>query len=1776
MANRQAIALWASFRENMGESPQAGETTGLTPAAEAMLRRTLLLDLEVSRTGRILEVGAILGDQSIAVRDAGSMAPALACLAAMAARADFVLGHNLRRHDLPRLRETAPGHPILGLPAIDTLELSPLAFPKNPYHRLVKDYKLVRESVNDPLADARQAGGVFVDEIRAFEALRGQDPGLFCVLAALLATSGPEAPGGPAPSAYGALFAMFRREGGDETSGVSRAELPERVRAWVGERGCRAVGIEAADLETEDSRFSLAYALAWLSVAGTDSVLPLWVRRTHPDSGVWIRRWREVDCGREDCGYCRVTQDPRAQLRRYFRFDDFRDRPAAPDGGSLQRAIVAAGMRDESLLAVLPTGGGKSICFQLPAIVRHFRRGALTVVLSPLQALMKDQVDGLVRRTGMPFAAALYGLQTPPERGAVLRAVSGGDTAILYVAPEQLRNRSFERALAQREVGCWVFDEAHCLSKWGHDFRPDYLYAGRFIREFARLQGVAVPPIACFTATAKREVRDEILAYFRMETGCDLRCFEGGVERDNLEFEVQSIQHYAKLERLSELLLEALPPGNAGAAVVFRARRDATQETAEFLSARGWKAAFFHAGLTPPEKKRIQDAFLAGELQVICATNAFGMGIDKDDVRLVVHLDTPGSLENYLQEAGRAGRDGRRAACVLLYAESDCEDQFRLEARSELSVREVASILQAVRRADRDGKGEVVLTPGEILRDEETEGTLTMHDRMADTQVRTAIAWLERSGYLYRDENVTSVFQARVLVRDLAEAEARLSGLNLSAPERGAWRAILREILGLEPGETLTVDRLAMLPELGHLGQETGRERPTPEMVSLRILKILKSMDQAGLVRRDVRLSAFVRHKVADHSRLRLTRLVTTERRLLGLLAEAEPEPEGWLTLALRPLNQHLLDEGCETSLELVRALLRSLAEDGRGFAGSHGSLELRFLSQDAYRLRVVRSWRTIEELADRRRRVAALILDVLTAGIPDSQPARADVRVEFGFEDLQAALERDGVLRGEVRDVEAALERALMYLHEQRVIVLQQGLAVFRSAMTLRLRPERRRDRYRAADFEPLRDHYRERMVQVHVMAEYARRGLQRIQDARELVVAYFGQTREAFLRHFFRGRPELLQHATTASSYRRIATDLGNAAQERVVTAPVSRNLLVLAGPGSGKTRVVVHRCAYLLRVKRVPPRSILVCCFNRSAALEVRRRLADLVGDDARGVLVQTYHGLALRLLGRSLSAVNRSGRAHAGRGELDGLIRDAVAMLEGNRPPPGIEADEVRDRLLAGFQHILVDEYQDIDEPQYAMISAIAGRRLADADQRLTILAVGDDDQNIYSFRGANVRFIGRFQEDYGAEVHYLVENHRATRYLIEAANSFIALNQDRMKHDHPIRIDRRRELLPPGGELGPRDAVGRGQVRVWPVDDAGAQARAVLDQVRHWRALGFEDVSRMAVLGETHRDLARVRSLLEQEAIPLRWMAARAGYPVSLVREVRTVLKALARRRRDSVSASRLVDGLGEWLPGAAGNPWGRFVLRQLEAWRTETGDAEVAVELAHEYLLEACAEARRGDGPEPGIAVGTVHAAKGMEFDHVVLVGGWPLPERRQEREEVRRVFYVGMTRARHSLTIIGRPTGWASCVEELSGPAILRIPDAPTEGEVAVPEVAYQEVGLDELDLGYAGRHPEGHPMHASLARLEHGSRLRCRGGNGGSGDLIDGDGVPVARFSKRGWEIWRPRIPLVREIRVVAVLARTADMDAEVDRRETYRVPEWEVPVLEVVVAEPECRTR
>ncbi|MDP2314635.1 MAG: RecQ family ATP-dependent DNA helicase [Pseudomonadota bacterium] len=371
-----------------------------------------------------------------------------------------------------------------------------------------------------------------------------------------------------------------------------------------------------------------------------------------------------------------------ATLTRYWGFDTLRP---------LQAEAVAAAMARRDSLVVLPTGGGKSLCYQLPPLLRGPGESSLCVVVSPLIALMKDQVDGL-RLAGYP-AAALHGAVSAEEAGDARRGVEQGRIKLLFVSPERLLSEGFlgwlaglGRHLPERGVAAVAIDEAHCISQWGHDFRPEYRRLAE-MREV--LPGV---PMHAYTATATPRVREDIVHQLRM---VDAAVHVGTFDRPNLTYRV--------LPRVGqgEEQIEAILRRHAGeAAIVYCISRKQTESVADALTARGIGAAAYHAGLQPALRARVQEDFLSERLDVVVATVAFGMGIDRGDVRAVVHASMPKSVEAYQQETGRAGRDGLPSECVLLYASSDAVRWGQLMDRS--SAESEVDVPPAVLQAQKD------------------------------------------------------------------------------------------------------------------------------------------------------------------------------------------------------------------------------------------------------------------------------------------------------------------------------------------------------------------------------------------------------------------------------------------------------------------------------------------------------------------------------------------------------------------------------------------------------------------------------------------------------------------------------------------------------------------------------------------------------------------------------------------------------------------------------------------------------------------------------------------------------------------------------------------------------------------------------------------------------------------------------------------------------------------------------------------------------------------
>ncbi len=359
-------------------------------------------------------------------------------------------------------------------------------------------------------------------------------------------------------------------------------------------------------------------------------------------------------------------QDIHAILKQYWGFENFRP---------LQQEIIEAVLQKKDTLALLPTGGGKSVCFQVPAMAMD----GICIVISPLIALIKDQVEQLKKR-GIPVLAVYSGMHYLDVR-KTLQNAAFGNYKFLYLSPERLETDLFLEFLPAIKPCLIAVDEAHCISQWGYDFRPPYLRINKLREE---LPGV---PVIALTASATKTVQDDICS--KLDFGKDAGRFQQSFERANLSYSIFSPP--AKEIKLVEILSNV-----KGSAIVYCKSRKHTQQVAGLLTLKGIVADYYHAGLGAEERTARQDSWIKNQTRVMVCTNAFGMGIDKPDVRVVVHYDVPDCLENYYQEAGRAGRDGKRAYAVLLYQTTEITDLLKMLAIRYPSAEQIKKVYTAL------------------------------------------------------------------------------------------------------------------------------------------------------------------------------------------------------------------------------------------------------------------------------------------------------------------------------------------------------------------------------------------------------------------------------------------------------------------------------------------------------------------------------------------------------------------------------------------------------------------------------------------------------------------------------------------------------------------------------------------------------------------------------------------------------------------------------------------------------------------------------------------------------------------------------------------------------------------------------------------------------------------------------------------------------------------------------------------------------------------------
>ncbi len=1472
-----------------------------------MAKSIVFFDTEIGVDDKkIHDIGAVCSDK-------GTLhTSSVSDFCAFAADADFLCGHNVVHHDMRYLAPVVSGR--VPKKIIDTLYLSPLLFPKRPYHKLVKDDKLQVEELNNPVNDSLKSQTLFFDEVNAFHQLSPGKKKIFCGLL------------------YG--FEEFQGFFDFVEFKPCANEMAQMIRAEYKGKLCANADI---DILVKHHAKEIAYALALIGCEDSCSTTPPWLLYNFPRIENVIKLLCNTPCS-NGCDYCRSALDVHKGLKKIFGFDHFR----TYNGEPLQEMAARAAVEGKSLLAVFPTGGGKSITFQLPALMAGKATHGLTVVISPLQSLMKDQVDNLVAK-GIMNAVTINGTLDPIERKDALLRVASGQASILYISPEQLRSKTIERLLASRNIVRFVVDEAHCFSAWGQDFRVDYLYIGDFIRKLQDVKKTDKKsiPVSCFTATAKQKVITDICDYFKKKLDVNLEKFASAATRKNLHY---TVLHKETDEEKYNALRTLIAQKNCPT-IVYVSRTKRTFDLAGKLKSDGFRALPYNGKMESDEKVSNQNAFMNNEVSIIVATSAFGMGVDKSDVRLVVHYDISDSLENYVQEAGRAGRDpALQADCYVLFNDNDLDKHFILLNQTKLSISEIQQVWKAIKDLTKN-RPNVCCSALEIARQ---AGWVDSAGAEMETRVKTAVSALESAGYIVRGRNVPKVYATSIRAKSMKEASDRILASDLfSNEQKNTARRIVTSLISNR--SVATAGNAEAESRVDYLADILGIKKEA-------VIESINLMRQSGLLEDYSDMSAYIYDSDSQHkSTLVLDRFSKLERFILSKITD-----EG-VPLGFKELNEEAQNKGVTTSsVKNIRTILHYLTI--KNYVNKDEN-------RDSFSVNLVPTLdlnRLISKF-ERRIEICRFVLaELYSKAIPYGRPDDEKQPVEFSlvglFKDYQAfpKMNFDGIPVA-LSDV----EDALLYLSKIGVLRIEGGFLVLYNGMEIKRLVRDNRIKYKVDDYRLLDEFYKQKIRQIHIVGEYANLMVRDYDSALEFVQDYFTMDFKKFIGSYFKGdRAKEIERNITPGKYKQLFGALSDK-QSEIINDSDSKYIVVAAGPGSGKTRLLVHKLASLLLLEDVKHEQLLMVTFSRAAATEFKKRLVSLIGNAANFVEIKTFHSYCFDLLGKI--------------GTLDAsknVVKDAAEKIRNGE----VEQGKITKSVL------VIDEAQDMDEHEFDLVKALMA-----INDEMRVIAVGDDDQNIYEFRGSNSTHLSALIKDSGASKYEMTENYRSNANIVGLANAFAKSITNRMK-SAPIeaRTDK------------------SGDVKITHHACANME-EAVVNEL-----LATYKTGKACVLTNTNDEALRILGLLLMHGKRAKLIQSLDGFSLYNLLEIRVFLKSVDRNLHSPVISEEI------WKNAKKELFSGRYCDSAcIDNVRRLISDFEATHSVKYrsdfeEFLNESKFEDFYDEHDQEVICVSTIHKSKGREFDNVYMM----LKNSVGECDAERRVLYVGMTRAKSNLYI--------------------------------------------------------------------------------------------------------------------------------------------------------------
>ena len=1470
------------------------------------MKEIVFFDLEVDpKTDVLLDIGCIRPDGAIFHKR--SIPEFLSFIG----KSDFLCGHNIFQHDLKYLQKYMR-EPGFGLrKSIDTLLLSPLFYPKKSYHGLSKDDKLQTEEKNNPVSDAKKARELLIDEFTTFRKM----PEEFKQILFQLLHSQMEF----------ACFFQYADYSRQDTS----VELVQQIKVQFKDRICEHADVEALIQDP----VPLAYKLS--SIREGDFT-PAWVLKNYPRVQEVGFLLRGIPCSR-GCSYCNKSLNPIAALQRLFGLTHFRTFGDIP----LQEQAVHAALKNQSLLAIFPTGGGKSVTFQLPALISGESTKALTVVISPLQSLMKDQVDGLEKKHHITDAASINGLLSEVERSQAIRQVEEGRASLLYIAPESLRSVTIERLLLKREIARFVIDEAHCFSAWGQDFRVDYLFIGEFIRnlqEKKQLSGKI--PVSCFTATAKLKVVEDIRQYFKEKSDLNLELFRADTARANLHYTVlETKSDEEKYSRLRMLIESKSCP-----VIVYVSRTKKADELTQRLTNDGFAALAFHGKMDRDKKTLNQNEFMEGRTNIMVATSAFGMGVDKADVGMVIHYNISDSLENYIQEAGRAGRNESISAdCYILFDEEDLDRHFILHNQTKLTIKEIKQVWKALKELTQI-RNNAFYSPLEIARkagwDENVRGI--------ETKITTTISALENVKYVRRGLNYPMIYANSILCKSAQEAIDKINASDSFGDKKENAIRIIKSLFSSK-SKRLSTDELAE-SRVDYIADRLGLTR---EQV-IRVVTVLKDLK---ILADDKDIRVFI--KKGERSTTLSMPVLEVHMKIEHALWEIFTEDE--VTYHLKEINTTLQNKDIpECSTRKIRGIVNFWAKKGwiqrrnHDHSGNHFQLSLAIPRKEFG-----------DRMADRHY-LAAFTVRYLFQKDAKSSPQSLGsdgMQIEFSVLELREEAERqEGVFarKFSIDDV----EDTLFYLSRIEALRIDGGFMVTFNRLSIERMEKNNSKQYTSPDYKLLENHYLHKVQQIHIVGEYARKMIRSEKEAAQFSHDYFNLEFGGFLKRYFPGsRQAEISRAVTPAKYKRLFASLSDR-QLGIIEDTTHRVIVVAAGPGSGKTKILVHKLASLLLCEDVKPEQLLMLTFSRAAATEFKERLLELINETAHYVEIKTFHSYCFDLLGR-IGNIDQS----------DNVVNEAVLKINNNE----IEKNKITKTVL------VIDEAQDMDASQFDLLQA-----LMQQNEEMRLILVGDDDQNIFAFRGASSIYMRHFVEMQDTVTYQLTENFRSGREIVTFANLWASRIAQRLKTTPGISANPNKSIVSIVAYKSPH--------LILPVSEA-VKAAALSGTT--------------AILVRTNEEAIQLAAVLRQVGMKAQLVQANEQFRLALLYELRAFSQIL---------------GHNDKIPRIEEKEWEAAIQQFSDIFRNSSRRDLVLSMVRHfavvhprnKYYSDWNNFARESNIEdfanieESVIYVSTIHKVKGKQFDNVYLLLNGFEPT----TDVNKRLMYVAFTRARTHLEI--------------------------------------------------------------------------------------------------------------------------------------------------------------